>query len=210
MAAARGTEILVNRATDHPAAVALFAGYPLRSQRMVKALQAPPDGDGLTGPGWRARPLREDEYDAWVAEQVAGYASDIAGSGLSTPAAAAERSAAEFRELLPDGLASPGYTWWIIEDEATATPVASIWVAHGREPGVSFVFSVEVQPEHRGRGYGRAAMLAGEAASLAAGDDRLALNVFGHNHVAIRLYERLGYAVIEQTRSTTPPTSGRN
>jgi len=164
----------------------------------------------LAGPGWRARPLREEEFGPWQAEQVAGYAADIADSGLSTPAAAAERSAAGVRELLPDGLASPGYTWWIIEDEATATPVASIWVAHGREPGVSFVFSVEVQAGQRGHGYGRAAMLAGEAASWAAGDRYLALNVFGHNHVAIGLYDSLGYAVIEQTRSITPPSSQRN
>jgi ribosomal protein S18 acetylase RimI-like enzyme len=200
----RGTDIFAITATADPAALALFTGYPLRAQKMVKALDPPVDGDGFAGSGWRARPMREEEYDPWLAEELIGYADDVSGSGLATPAAAAEQSEAAYRELLPDRLASPGYTWWTIETEDSGNPVAWIWLAHGRYSGLSFVYSVSVAPQERGRGYGKAAMLVGEAASLAAGDRFLALNVFGHNHVAMRLYDRLGYAVVEQTRSTTP------
>jgi ribosomal protein S18 acetylase RimI-like enzyme len=46
-------------------------------------------------------------------------------------------------------------------------------------------------------------MQAGEVASLAAGDHRLGLYVFGHNTVAVRLYESLGYQVVDQSWSLT-------
>ena len=80
--------------------------------------------------------------------------------------------------------------------------VATIWLKPQFAPAMSWVYSVETRPEHRGRGYGYAAMLAGERATLEAGDTHLGLNVFGHNTVAIRLYDRMGYAVVEQVRTT--------
>jgi ribosomal protein S18 acetylase RimI-like enzyme len=44
-------------------------------------------------------------------------------------------------------------------------------------------------------------MVAGEAAAHSAGSKRLGLHVFGHNTVAIGLYDSLGYQVVEQTWS---------
>ena len=68
---------------------------------------------------------------------------------------------------------------------------------------MSFVFDVEVNADQRGKGRGKAIMIAGEAAALMAGSTRLALHVFGHNTVARRLYERLGYEIIDQGWSLT-------
>jgi ribosomal protein S18 acetylase RimI-like enzyme len=45
-------------------------------------------------------------------------------------------------------------------------------------------------------------MLAGERATLDAGDTYLGLNVFGHNTAAIRLYDSMGYVTVEQVRTT--------
>ena len=39
--------------------------------------------------------------------------------------------------------------------------------------------------------------------TLRAGHSYLGLNVFGHNTVAIRLYESLGYVRLDQSRSIT-------
>lgn len=75
------------------------------------------------------------------------------------------------------------------------------WLCHHREPGASWVYGVEVSERHRGQGYGRAAMIAGEQATLAAGDTHLSLNVFGGNAVATRLYERMGDQTVDQSRS---------
>jgi ribosomal protein S18 acetylase RimI-like enzyme len=79
--------------------------------------------------------------------------------------------------------------------------VADIWLRHGEASGMAYILNVEVSPEHRGHGYGRAAMLVGEDLARAGGDSFLGLNVFGHNRVAMRLYESLGYQTVEAVRA---------
>src|SRR5262249_27425349 len=116
-----------------------------------------------------------------------------------TPEDAQASSAAEHAELLPDGPDTAMQAIWMVDVDGRN--VASIWLSHER-PGLAYVYSVEVRPEFRGRGYGRIAMLGGEEKSRANGDARLGLNVFGHNTVAMRLYDSLGYTVIEQSRTT--------
>ena len=178
-----------------PAHAALFAGYTLRAQQMIKRLGSPgPLPDGLAG-----RPMTQDEFTAWRAESVRGYAADISGSGTLPAAEAAVRAAAEFDQLLPAGLSTADHTFLCLD--AGGEMVATNWICHRRWPGVSWVYGVEVSEQHRGKGYGRAAMVIGEQATLDAGDTHLALNVFGHNTVAISLYDGMGYQAIEKARS---------
>jgi hypothetical protein len=47
----------------------------------------------------------------------------------------------------------------------------------------------------------QAAMILGEAATVAAGDTHLGLNVFGHNSAAIGLYLSMGYRDYDDSRS---------
>jgi ribosomal protein S18 acetylase RimI-like enzyme len=63
---------------------------------------------------------------------------------------------------------------------------------------VPFIYGVEVDSGQRGKGYGRAIMLAGEEECRRLGHKHLDLNVFGDNTTAIGLYDSLGYAVISQ------------
>ena len=56
-----------------------------------------------------------------------------------------------------------------------------------------FVYDVEIDERHRGRGLGRAAMLKAEEQAHARGIGRMELNVFGGNDVARGLYRSLGY-----------------
>jgi ribosomal protein S18 acetylase RimI-like enzyme len=195
-AAAHEPRISATVTSRDPAAEALFADLPLRAQRMIKRLGAAPD----LPPGAVARPMRPDEFAAWRNSEIAGYAADMSGSGIMDEAKAREVSVQSYDEMLPDGIVTPGYTWWCVDVEGTT--VATIWVAAAIFPGLSFVYSVETGVQHRGRGYGRAAMLVGERATLDAGDTHLGLNVFGHNTVAMRLYDSLGYHIVDQSRSS--------
>lgn len=179
-----------------PAAEALFADLTLRTQRMIKRLGSAPD----LPPGVVARPMRPDEFAPWRQSEIVGYAADVSGSGLMDEAKALEVSAQSYDELLPEGIATPGYTWWCLD--ADGVTVATIWVATMIFPGLSFVYSVETGVPHRGKGYGRAAMLVGERATLDAGNTHLGLNVFGHNTVAMHLYDSLGYHIVDQGRTS--------
>ncbi|MEY6567225.1 GNAT family N-acetyltransferase, partial [Streptomyces sp. PGLac3x] len=80
--------------------------------------------------------------------------------------------------------------------EADGARAGHVWVSSGQaEPGVpgAYVFDVEVRPEFRGRGLGRALMLLAERTALGAGDGVIGLHVFADNTPARRLYDSLGY-----------------
>jgi GNAT superfamily N-acetyltransferase len=180
---------------SQPAHEALFAGYPIRAHHMIKRLSGPVTlADGLH---WR--PMSEDQFADWRTKGVEDYAAQVAASGSMSRAEAAAKSSAEFGRLLPDGLhtANQEFLCLCAGDEVVATN----WIGVHRSPGTSWVWEVEVSEQHRGKGYGRAAMLAGEQATLDAGDSHLALNVFGQNAVAIGLYTSMGYLTVEQARS---------
>jgi len=79
------------------------------------------------------------------------------------------------------------------------------WLKHGFRPGVTYGYSLHVEERHRGKEYGRAAMAAGEQATLAAGDSTLMFTVRGGNEVAMGLYTSTGYQVVEEHRSVGLP-----
>lgn len=176
-----------------PAQQALIREWTLGGQGMVKDLG--PSGLELPA-GVSVRRMLPEEYDAWYPVLVAEYGQSFVDAGLLSPEEAHTRAVSQTAELLPEGLATEGHEFVTLVDHGQ--PVGKIWLRHGQEPGKSFVFDVEVDEDQRGKGHGRSLMIAGEAASLAAGSTRLGLHVFGHNTVARRLYERLGYQIIDQ------------
>lgn len=194
-AADGGARLSVATVPGDPVCDALFGAYPLRAQLMVKDVT----GDVVLPAGVTGRPMAAAEFGPWRDNEVRGYADELAASGSLTPEQAWARSVTEIDGLLPDGLGTAGDSFWCVADGATV--VGMIWLRHAFLPGLAFVFGVEVEPAHRGRGYGRAAMLVGERATAAAGETQLGLNVFGHNTVALRLYDSLGYRIVEQYRS---------
>jgi ribosomal protein S18 acetylase RimI-like enzyme len=56
------------------------------------------------------------------------------------------------------------------------------------------VFNVQVDEQHRGRGFARAAMEFAEQEAQRRGLSHVALNVFGGNEQARGLYRSLGYS----------------
>jgi ribosomal protein S18 acetylase RimI-like enzyme len=95
---------------------------------------------------------------------------------------------------LPDGKKTEGHLVWMACD--ADEPVGSLWVT--TEPAIPFIFGIEVNEQHRGKGYGRSIMLAGEEECRRRGHQQLDLNVFGNNSTAISLYDSLGYQVVSQ------------
>jgi GNAT superfamily N-acetyltransferase len=174
---------------------AFFRDFPLRAYQMIKRVSEPgPLPDGLEG-----RPMSASEFAEWRAESVAGYAADLADSGTLSPADAAVSAAAQFDALLAHGPDTENHSFLCVC--ADGAVVATNWLGHHRSPGTSWVYGVETHEGHRGKGYGRAAMVLGEQATLAAGDTHLGLNVFAHNAVAIRMYEAMRYRAYDHGRS---------
>ncbi|MFD9303707.1 GNAT family N-acetyltransferase [Streptomyces sp. NPDC060048] len=172
-----------------------FADYPVRQQiRMRAAAERPELPAGLT-----VRRLTEAEYPGWYAGEEAGYIADIVRAGALTPEQAKAKSDEDFARYLPQGYLTPGHAFYAME--AGGQVVAAGWVNHGFLPGVTFGFSLEVYEEHRGKGYGRAAMAVGEWAARQGGDEAMMFNVFGGNDVAMGLYDSTGFVVLNELRS---------
>jgi ribosomal protein S18 acetylase RimI-like enzyme len=138
------------------------------------------------------RPMTEAEYARMRASIEEDYARDIARVTDMPIEEAQAMAAKQFADLLKDGLATEGqYLWKIVADQDGA--VGDLWafVAPGKRR--AFIYFIGIDDRFRGKGYGKAAMLALEAAVKAKGADHIDLNVFGDNTAAIRLYEGLGY-----------------
>lgn len=138
--------------------------------------------------------MRDDEFAAWLPQMSDSYAQAMVDDGGMTPEAAREKSVADIGHLFPD--ARPSADQFVFVLEADGERVGELWLAEredmSRRP-CFFVYDVHVDEAHQGRGYGRAAMLLAEDEARRRSLGRVALNVFGRNEVARRLYRSLGY-----------------
>ncbi|WP_037678352.1 GNAT family N-acetyltransferase [Streptomyces griseus] len=176
-----------------------FDGYGVRGQLRMRRIGSPPEPlDGVT-----ARPMTQAEFTEWLASEKAAYVGDIVRSGALSPEEAVRKSDRDFAQLIPEGLATPDNTFLVLE--TARERIGTGWLKHGYLPGVSYGYSLAVHEQHRGKGYGRAAMAVGERATLAAGDSALMFTVWGGNEVAMNLYTSAGYHVLEEDRSLDLP-----
>jgi ribosomal protein S18 acetylase RimI-like enzyme len=146
-----------------------------------------------TNAGATLRPMRPDEFPAFIERSKVEYARGIATQGGESEEFARAKSEADHATILPQGLETPGH--WIFVVEADGERVGVLWLAereHGREKEC-YIYDIEIDDAHRGRGFGRAAMQLAEAEARSHGLHRIALNVFGGNDVARNLYRSLGY-----------------
>ncbi|MFJ4164109.1 GNAT family N-acetyltransferase [Microbacterium sp. NPDC089698] len=151
-------------------------------------------------PSVTVRTMTDAECDAWLGELAREYAEDQVLAGRWPAEGAGARAEEENAELLPDGPATARMLVLRGLDEAGA-PIGRAWVAldHPRgAPGVAFLYDIEVLPERRGEGLGRALLQAVEVETRLHGAAALELNVFGGNRTAIALYGSAGYEVVTQ------------
>jgi GNAT superfamily N-acetyltransferase len=181
----RRIEVSVPAGAAHVLRMAGSLGYAESRRHLSKDLARRPP---RLPPGSSARPLTEAEYAPWLAREREEYLDALTATGLSREQAEAQDAAAVAGLLPSGGQAAPGTALLGVDHHGEL--VARLWLRTGEPP---WVMSVEVEPAHRGRGHGRAAMLAAEQATRAAGARSLGLNVFTGNTPALRLYESLGY-----------------
>jgi ribosomal protein S18 acetylase RimI-like enzyme len=146
--------------------------------------------------------MTDAEYDTMRTPALEEFAADLARSAHAPVDDAIRARAAHFYpETLSEATAVEGAHINRVIDES-GTDVGLLWL--GRSPDnarTGFVYDVIIEEVHRGKGLGRAAMLAAEDQLRADGCTRIALNVWGWNRRAIALYDSLGYQVDSQQMS---------
>ncbi|MGV4983394.1 GNAT family N-acetyltransferase [Streptomyces sp. NPDC001709] len=168
-------------------------GYTLRNRGMEKHLGTiPPE----LPPGTRARPMTGVEFDAWKERERENYARLWIDRGIPEATARA-KARSDHESLLSHGLATDGMLFSVLEHEGAR--VGTLWVA--LQDTKAYVFVVEIDAAHRGRGHGRTLMLLAERQAIEAGRAVLGLNVHAGNTPAERLYESLGYETVTHSLS---------
>ena len=149
----------------------------------------------------RLEPMSAREWEQWRGSAVRAYAADKVRVGTWSAQDAEARSERAFAELLPEGRDTGGQELRSIVTEAGET-VGVVWFA-GRtdEMGrsVAFIYDIEVHEASRGRGFGRAALLALEPLARSLGYTAIGLHVFGDNEIARNLYRTSGYVETDVT-----------
>ncbi|MFG2575328.1 GNAT family N-acetyltransferase [Streptomyces sp. NPDC048481] len=168
--------------------LATALGYVHRNRGMEKTLPAGPPAlpDGSVG-----RPMSDAEFGPWRERALVAYAQDWAERGVPEDEALA-KSRRDHERLLPQGLATPDTLISVLEHDGE--PVGLLWLSFTGDR--AFVFDVETDEAHRGRGHGRSLMLLAEAQAIGNGKKVLGLNVFAGNTPAERLYDSLGYVPV--------------
>jgi GNAT superfamily N-acetyltransferase len=143
--------------------------------------------------GFRVRPMMGDEFTDFRARTIREYAAEQVGAGNWSSTEAEQLATKETDELLPAGIDTPGMLLLVGEVEGAGV-VGVVWLElHHRRTSGSWIYDLQVDAEQRGRGYGRALLLAAEHETRKRGINSIALNVFGGNVVARKLYESSGF-----------------
>lgn len=199
------TSLTVSAYPGDPVGAAIRdGGADLVATKMGRALADVPDAD------IELRPMLDERFARFIDEGVESYAHSIFEAGdYPTIEDARLSSLEQHKQLLPQGLQSPGHLLWSAFDPAEPTQeVGLLWIEERLDHG--FIFEIEVDQAHQRKGYGTQMLRAGAAQMRERGRKMLWLNVFGHNADARRLYEREGYAVNEEILRIVvePPVAG--
>jgi ribosomal protein S18 acetylase RimI-like enzyme len=127
----------------------------------------------------------------WVEDTRLQYIDERVAAGDSLAEAEANANAS-IERLFPGGSPAPGQL--VGRLVSSGQFVGYLWIGvAGSDPERWWVWDVEVEEGHRGKGYGRQAMTLAESLARENGALTLGLNVFGHNQIARALYSSLGY-----------------
>jgi ribosomal protein S18 acetylase RimI-like enzyme len=153
------------------------------------------------------RPIRDDELRDWLLGAHIEHARDMVADAGFDPEGALVKASRDLDVLFPEGKVAEGHALFIVETGGER--VGFLWAGVRPDPvgrRTLFVYDIRIDDGQRGRGYGRAAMIAVEAEAAKRGIDRIALNVFGGNERARSLYRSLGYVerAVTMDKTLTP------
>jgi ribosomal protein S18 acetylase RimI-like enzyme len=140
------------------------------------------------------QPITEAELQRVLEPTILEYAPDHVKHGQWTEAESIEKSRKEFQDLLPQGVATSNHYLFTLVNE-DQQQVGMLWFARRESQGqfMAFVYEVRIDEAFRRRGYASQAFREMETRVRELGWNRISLHVFGTNHAAIDLYNKLGY-----------------
>ncbi len=137
------------------------------------------------------------EFDDYLDYAVRSYGESRVRSGQWQPGEAPELAEKTLRDLLPDGLRTPGHELLVIRDPDLRRTIGYLWLGLSEHAtGLrAYIYDFVVLEEYRRRGYGKAALRALEHKARSMGAHVIAAHVYSEDYVARALYDHIGYTV---------------
>ncbi len=145
--------------------------------------------------------LSETEFEDFSRRTVSDYAGNLVESEAKPHANAFLDAAELFQKILPNGQHTPNHYFFSIFAEAASHAVGNIWLQLNSEEDSAFLFDIHIEPVYRRRGYASRALSAAEEFVRKQGLSKISLHAFGHNGIAIALYQRAGFTLSHVTMS---------
>lgn len=147
--------------------------------------------------------MKEHEYTLWIQESIKEYAEEKTIAGNFQKETSLEQAENEFNQLLPDGLESKDHYLFTLIDGENQEDVGSLWI-NVQEDGIeAFIYDIKIHESKRGRGYGKEALKSLDYYAREKDISKISLHVFGHNKVALSLYQNTGFEVTNVLMSKT-------
>ena len=139
--------------------------------------------------------MDETSFRRYTDHLIHDYAADKVEAGVWSADEAKDRAAKELEGLLPDGTLTRDHYLYSVRDESVPAEVGILWISP-RDSGAGrtlWIYDVIVHDGFRRRGYASSILHLVEDKARELGAAKVELHVFGHNHGARALYEKLGY-----------------
>ena len=135
------------------------------------------------------RPMRNEEYPAYLDYFIPDYAAEISANYALSPAAALAQAQRE-----------------IDDSDGAEKRVGYLWYKPDEEMRSAFICDFYIYPALQGQGLGKQAMAAFEHALKSQGISQVKLRVAGDNPRARHLYDAAGFRVTGVNMSKNIPT----
>lgn len=143
----------------------------------------------------RLRPMTAAEFKSYRARAIRVRAADHVQAGDCDPGQAETLAAGEADDLLPAGLQTVGMLL-LVAEAGNGEQVGQVWIAlNGSRPYNAWVYDLQISPERRGEGYGRALLQATEEQARRHGATVIGARVSSANTVIRSLLESSGWNV---------------
>lgn len=140
-------------------------------------------------------PMTETDFDRFKERVVRDYAEESVAAGRVEEPSAFDWAREQTDKLLPDGINTKDtLLYGIVPEERPDVSLGTIWCAKDSNHGANaFVYDLFLEPDHRGQGYGTAAMEKLFSVLRDHGFKAVGLHVYTHNQAAMSLYEKVGF-----------------
>ncbi|KAA0564502.1 GNAT family N-acetyltransferase [Bacillus sp. CH30_1T] len=147
--------------------------------------------------------MKDHEYTLWFQESIKEYAEEKTKAGNFQKESSLEQAENEFNQLLPNGLESKDHYLFTLIDGENQEGVGALWINVQEDGKVAFIYDIKIHGSKRGMGYGKEALKSLDSFAREKDISKISLHVFGHNKVALSLYQNTGFEVTNVLMSKT-------